>query len=1567
MALTQTQVSQLYVSIIGRASEGNGNTFWQGASDMDTAATSMLESDAAKTYFGTSLDTNQAFIEHIYQNTLGKTVADDPDGIAFWVAELDSGTSKGAIVTSLIDAAMSPDVTDKDAQNLFINQVAVSDYCADTIPTSDPSDLSAFTGYITGVTSDAASVDTVKATIDAAVHVSGETFTLTNGSDIATANIFNADMVYTPDGSDRILSLQDEDKLTGTADRSDNTLNAEIGNMNTDEGTTATVTPELSNIQVVNLEWTGNTTTVDLRYADDVDTVHINKITADATAVNVNNITTPAANLKVADAADAATAVTFNYQRGVLAGDETASIELNNVLARSVTQEALGTGAGVEGFEAVNLNVINGVDINILSINEMETLTITGDSYLDIVTLTPATGAGAGTAIEYMALGAPGIANPSAVGLLNLDASAFEGDLTIDITNALGGFNDPANSGAVVHTEIIGGVGDDTFWTSADVAANSETNRDILDGGEGDNTLVTTAGVAGDAAVSNIQSLELRQQAGVQTVDFDAFDENLTSVLMRGEAAGASTFTLNDLEADLAANGLVLRHGITGATAPTVNVNLKDATGTDDTVAVTVENDLNTSTTFDYIINADMDTPSGNLDSDQGVENIIINDNDTESNIVNLTEADEHTGTITLAGGSDGNEFTINDTLIAATVEASAQISDLRLTVGTEDQTINLGEGDDILTFVNPDDFSGADIITDAGGEDTIRAAFSEDVTGAPSLDGIEKLHIVANDNVTIDMSNAATVSELAIMSDAAVDGTVDISPITNEPFNITGVNITDIITLQNTDLSALNFFGDNDVDDDLTDAETQTQNFNGVTLENNSIANLDVNINSSLDNDEAGVLTYNIGQLTVHGATSMNVEVADEATGAVTTIDNIWAKDMASLTLTAANDLNLGTVSGGTLNNTLTVFDASAVGGDLTAHVISLGDAAVVTLADGDNVFSGLSSAGKLVEITAGNGDNDITGTAQSDTIVTGLGDDIIAGDRGDNIIQSGAGDDIITAKDGNDTVDAGSGINSVTINDTTGLDGSQATNTVSLNNSVTHLQIDVTGDGAFEVDQYLTAGVGADLTVSYTGATMNAAAAVLNGRLATVAEAGSPALFTGTANSDLVIVTNAYAAPNYAFNGDASADTLIGEAANVTYLFDGGAGNDSFTGNNRADIITGGEGADMIVLTKDGSAAAGVADIINVADGDSVVSGWDQVVGTAVGDTLFDLATATVAADAANVDGDNAGTVESHTIENGMVTFDINDSDVFSDVLVGDTTTDTDADNQISLDDAFSYLAANLNGTGETVVFEYDRDGDGTADDTFIFQDGAEDTVIQLVDTTGVAGITTDGTQLTLAGVVVNNAPVAGDDDFGTTDNATPVIINVLANDNDGDGGAPGAGLSIVGVNQVDGVDDGIVTISADAQSLIFAPTADYVGDALFGYTVSDGIDTTNALVTGTVTAAGGANVIDLAEGTSDPVAATADAEVFALDVDAALAMTANTQIAINDFDTVADSLQLDIATAGGVDTLDDLDGVDGIAVQTAFGDTLVTFGADANGDVVSITLTGVSDAGLVVVDAI
>ncbi|MDZ7664888.1 MAG: hypothetical protein U5K27_06085 [Desulfotignum sp.] len=100
--LTQTQVSQLYVSIFGRASEGEGNAFWRNQPNMTAAAAAMLGTSRRRKSFGTSLDTNQAFIEHIYANTLNKTVSLDPEGITYWVGLLYEGRTRGEVVALLV-------------------------------------------------------------------------------------------------------------------------------------------------------------------------------------------------------------------------------------------------------------------------------------------------------------------------------------------------------------------------------------------------------------------------------------------------------------------------------------------------------------------------------------------------------------------------------------------------------------------------------------------------------------------------------------------------------------------------------------------------------------------------------------------------------------------------------------------------------------------------------------------------------------------------------------------------------------------------------------------------------------------------------------------------------------------------------------------------------------------------------------------------------------------------------------------------------------------------------------------------------------------------------------------------------------------------------------------------------------------------------------------------------------------------------------------------------------------------------------------------------------------------
>ncbi|MEA2019015.1 MAG: DUF4214 domain-containing protein [Campylobacterota bacterium] len=144
--MTMTQISELYVSIFNRASEKAGNEYWAGK-DMTAAeiADEMLATDDAIAYFGSSLDTDAAFVEHIYNTTLnkgGETV--DVDGKAYWVSKLTDGATRGEMVAEMVAAiaeyaptGSKYDATDAAtvaAYNQFSNRAEVSDDAAVITP-----------------------------------------------------------------------------------------------------------------------------------------------------------------------------------------------------------------------------------------------------------------------------------------------------------------------------------------------------------------------------------------------------------------------------------------------------------------------------------------------------------------------------------------------------------------------------------------------------------------------------------------------------------------------------------------------------------------------------------------------------------------------------------------------------------------------------------------------------------------------------------------------------------------------------------------------------------------------------------------------------------------------------------------------------------------------------------------------------------------------------------------------------------------------------------------------------------------------------------------------------------------------------------------------------------------------------------------------------------------------------------------------------------------------------------------------------------------------------------------
>ena len=164
MSLTRTQVSQLYVILLGRASEGDGNTYWMtGQLDMTATANIMLETAEVKTYFGSTLTNNQAFIQHIYLNSFGKTYSQDKTGVDYWVAALNAGMSRGEIVNTIIVAVQEPSNAGA-MQDQFNNRVEVSDYTASKI--AKVADLATFKGFIDSVTNDDKTVTAAKTAVD---------------------------------------------------------------------------------------------------------------------------------------------------------------------------------------------------------------------------------------------------------------------------------------------------------------------------------------------------------------------------------------------------------------------------------------------------------------------------------------------------------------------------------------------------------------------------------------------------------------------------------------------------------------------------------------------------------------------------------------------------------------------------------------------------------------------------------------------------------------------------------------------------------------------------------------------------------------------------------------------------------------------------------------------------------------------------------------------------------------------------------------------------------------------------------------------------------------------------------------------------------------------------------------------------------------------------------------------------------------------------------------------------------------------------------------------------------
>ena len=460
-------------------------------------------------------------------------------------------------------------------------------------------------------------------------------------------------------------TLNDDDVLTGTG--TDNVLNFTFVN-DADTGDND-INPTLKNIQTINVDSRLN---VDgyLDLQDSTGVKNINVKGVDGNLLEVYNIQDAGGaagiNLSVSNSNDENSHVHFFFVDKAVAG----STDVANLTVSNVTLEDIFVdGNGSQGFETLNLKSTGAANsVGYISGEDIQTANISGDQDLALGTTDDVTRAsGQVEAIRH------GAGFDNVAGSLSLiDASALTASLDITVGGELSASKD-GTSGTPVDLKVIGTAQNDIIR----LAAIADSKGDTVDGGGGDDILQVFNSVT-KGSFSNLEHLDIRggQDAGTaaDTINVDAsLFTGLKDITIRNEGetqtkAGAwvvadETLTthLTNLSAELAA-AITVQHSTTESTGITDNIvvaQLKTDTA-NDTVAVKI---IDQSDGEDRGINVD---PRFNLQiQTAGVENITINDADSESNSVRLgagttatdtkgSSMSDITGTLTLTGGVAG-------------------------------------------------------------------------------------------------------------------------------------------------------------------------------------------------------------------------------------------------------------------------------------------------------------------------------------------------------------------------------------------------------------------------------------------------------------------------------------------------------------------------------------------------------------------------------------------------------------------------------------------------------------------------------------------------------------------------------------------------------------------------------------------------------------------------------------------------------------------------------------------------------------------------------------------------
>lgn len=640
--------------------------------------------------FGFVADSDPASAGSLAQKYIADNVA----------AKTDFGIIANNIVTFLSSGSTPAIFT--EAATLLSNKAAVSAAYSASLSSSDLGTLQSVLASVNGShTLTDAEIAAIIAPFNAPDAV-----VLTNGTDIVTANVFNAPKGFTPGGTDQVNTLGDDDVLTGVRDNP--TLNftfvrdADIGG-----GANTTITPQLKGVETANITFAGSAGnyTLDLQDETGMKNININRVADGLTATVRNVAEADANNVTVNNSLDPNNTLAVTYLDAALKGSaDVENLKLNNAYTNNTFR--LEGNLVQQGFETLNLTSSgDGNSIQQFATKSLQTAVIDGDAELTVGGSIPITRTGAANSVEEGRLYQSAFTNVTGT-LSKIDASGLNAALTINLGAEVTATK-AGTSGVPVDFDFQGTKLNDTVRLLAGL-----DRGDVIDLGEGANAVAIMA-TAQEGSIKNAGTLQvLGQGAGpAETIGVDAkIITGLGSVYVRNEgndptttgikplpSAQGEVMTTNLLDLDAAsAKNVTVAHGTTGNNAVGSQVLQIDGASGVTTAGVQIVDGVNADPRFNLTLYTDGDltlNPDGSVASGQNnalgantITNLNLNDSDTESNTVKLTangytasgalKADGGTAyadTVTLTGtdtaegkffnlDATGNAFGVNQT-----------------------------------------------------------------------------------------------------------------------------------------------------------------------------------------------------------------------------------------------------------------------------------------------------------------------------------------------------------------------------------------------------------------------------------------------------------------------------------------------------------------------------------------------------------------------------------------------------------------------------------------------------------------------------------------------------------------------------------------------------------------------------------------------------------------------------------------------------------------------------------------------------------------------------------------